>query len=149
MALYPKKYLKKRFNVSKWIGSDSLKENAKMLKELLAPKKTAEQVVQKMQAKQMSFEELIQVNQWSKSDIQRNSKHQKQMVFGFLAFACVLLAIAIYLFIIANTFGGVFALVFMLLSLAYSYQSCVSFEQLKQQTIRINVKASFLSLFKK
>jgi hypothetical protein len=149
MALNPKNFLKKRFDVSKWIGSDTLKENALMIKALASSNLSAKQVAEKKQAAHMSFEELIQLHRWSASDIKKNKAHQKHMIFGFIGFSGILLAIAIYLFIISNIFGGVFTLVFMLLSLAYAYQSWVSFEQLKQHKIRINVKASFLSLFKK
>ena len=149
MASNPKGYFKKRFNISKWIGADHLIENASLLKNIVSPTKTPEEISEKNKTKNMSFEEIIQLNQWSGSDIENNKKHQKRMSFGFIAFSCVLLAIAIYLFITNNFFGGLFSLAFMLLSLAYAYQSWVSFEQLKQHKIRINVKASFLSLFKK
>lgn len=149
MGLIPKNYIKKRFNVSKWVGASQIKDNATMLKELVKPEKTAEEVIRKQQAKHMSFEELIQVNQWSPSDIEKNKTYQKKMSYGFLIFAGILLLLAIYLFFTGNIFGGIFSLVFMLLGLAYAYQSWVSFEQLKQHKIRINVRASLLSLFKK
>jgi|GEM_PF-5198689 len=149
MASKSKNYFKNRFNVSKWIGADSIKENAHMLKTLVKNDESPEQLAEKKQSKNMSFEEIIQVNHWSNSDIEKNKKYQKKMCYGFLAFAAVLAILAIYLFVISNIFGGIFSLVFMLLCLAYTYQSWISYEQLKQRKIRINIKKSFLALFKR
>jgi hypothetical protein len=149
MARSPKNYFKKRFNVTKWVGADSLKQNASMLKDIVSSDKSPEGIEKKKQIKKMSFEELIQANQWTNSDIEQNKKYQVKMSYGFLAFAGLLLIFACYLFIASNTFGGIFTLVFMLLSLAYAYQAWVSYEQLKQHKIRINIKKSFLSLFRK
>lgn len=149
MALNPKNYFKKRFNVAKWIGADELKKNASMLKDLVKPQKSTEEIIEKQQAKTMSFEELIQVNQWTNSDIEKNKLYQTRMCYGFLTFSGIVLLIAIYMFFTSNIFGGIFSLIFMLLGLAYAYQAWVSYEQLKQRKIRINVRASFLALFKK
>jgi hypothetical protein len=149
MALNPKNYIKKRFNFAKWVGADELKQNASMLKDLVKPQKSTEEIIENKQAKTMSFEELIQVNQWTNSDIEKNKIYQVRMCYGFLTFSAIILLIAIYLFIISNIFGGIFSLIFMLLGLAYAYQSWVSYEQLKQRKIRIRVRASFVALFKK
>lgn len=145
----PKNYIKKRFNIAKMIGFDQVKHNASLIKDLAQPDKSLEDKIRKKQARKMSFEELIQTNQWTQADIAKNIKHQIRMCLGFLAFAGVLLLLAIYLFSASNHFGGFFTIVFMLLGLAYAYQAWVSSEQLKQRKIRIAVKSSFFSLFKK
>ena len=142
-------YIKKRFNVSKWVGYDQVKHNATLIKQIAKPNKNTEEKIRDLQAKRMSFEELIQANQWSPNDIKKNIKHQKRMSLCFLGFAALLLLLAIYLFAENNIFGGIFTLVFILLGVAYAYQAWVSYEQLTQQKIRIAVKASFIALFKK
>ena len=146
MAWGPKNYFKKRFNVSQWIGSDEIKRNASMITKLLKSDKQ-ERAKNNSKIKNMSFEEIIQTNQWSQTDIEKNKIYQVRMCYGFLAFAGVILLIAMYFFLTSNIFGGLFSLLFMLLGLAYAYQAWVSYEQLKQCKIRINIKASLLSLF--
>jgi VIT1/CCC1 family predicted Fe2+/Mn2+ transporter len=145
----PKNYIKKRFNVAKWAGVDQVKHNASLIKKLATNEADVETKVSKKQTRKMSFEELMQANQWTEADIKKNIRYQIRMSYGFLAFSGVLLLIAFYLFSVGNWFGGLFSLVFMCLGLAYAYQAWVSSEQLKQRKIRIAVKASFFALFKK
>ena len=117
-----------------------------LIDHVTACEKTSEETIQADQARKMSFEELIQANQWTESDIEKNLKHQLSMCYGFLAFAGVLFILAIVLFILGNLFGGAFTILFMCLGVAYAYQSWVSSEQLKQRKIRINVRESLRAL---
>ena len=52
-----------------------------MLKDLVKPQKSTEQIIEKKQAKTMSFEELIQANQWSNSDIEKNKNGRSKLIF--------------------------------------------------------------------
>ncbi|MDF1654734.1 MAG: hypothetical protein P1U34_06430 [Coxiellaceae bacterium] len=144
-----KKAVSSRFNVKRWIGYDQLKDSAKFIGETysdLSPKKEKER--RKRQNKNLSFEEMMQMNRMTDEDIEKGQATQRNACILFAAFAVLPVGYAIYLFMVGLILGGIVSFLGGMLCLAYAFRYRVGVYQYKHRVVNVDPKVVLKELFR-
>jgi hypothetical protein len=143
-----KRVVSSRFNIKKWMGFDQIKDSAQFIGDAykdLSPKK--EQERQKAKNKNLSFEEIMQMQRLTDADIEKNYKTQKHSFFAFAGFALLPLVYAFYLFYVGLILGGIVSLLGAGLCLAYAFRARVVMYQYRHRVVKVDPKAVLKELF--
>lgn len=142
------KFVGSRFNIKKWVGFDQIKDSAQFIGNTykdLSPKKERERI--KAQRKNLSFEEIMQMQRLTDADIEKNMKTQKTACLTFAVFALLPIAYAIYLWVAGMFLGGLVSLLGGALCLAYAFRSRVLMYQYQHRVVSVDLKQVLKQLF--
>jgi hypothetical protein len=145
-----KKVVGKRFNLKTWVGYDNLKNQAGVIKDMyedVSPIKERQRIKAKKQ--NLSFEEMMQLNQMTDADIQDRIRSEKKMFIGYVLFAVLPLAYAGYIFSLGMVLGGIVSFLASMLVVAYAFRSQVYIYQLSHRQLSVNFMDVLKDLFKK
>ncbi len=130
-----------RFNVKKWIGYSHLKNSALFITDTcgdLVKKNKSEK--QFFVHEKMSFEEMMQLYQFSDKDIKKSIRTFRLTAVAFTVFSLAPMAYGVFLFYDKLFLGGVVSLLAGFLCLAYAYRSRVGLYQYENRTLTVDPK---------
>ena len=143
-----KKGISTRFNVKQWIGYNHLKDSAKFIGDTysdLSPKKEKER--RKRINKNLSFEEMMQMNRMTDDDIKKGMKSQRSACVLFALFSVLPVGYAVYLFTVGIILGGIVSFLGGMLCLAYAFRYRVGVYQYKHRVVSVDPKVVLRELF--
>ena len=143
-----KKAVGSRFNVKQWIGYNHLKDSAKFIGDTysdLSPKKEKER--RKRQNKNLSFEEMMQMNRMTDEDVEKGLISQRNACVLFAVCSVLPVGYAIYLFMVGLILGGMVSFLGGVLFLAYAFRYRVGMYQYKHRVVTVDPKVVLKELF--
>lgn len=136
-----KKAIGSRFNVKKWMGYDQIKDSAKFIGEAYKDISPTNDRNRRQKAnKNLSFEEMMQINRLTEDDVRKAIKQQRTGSVVFVLVSILPFAYAVYLFSIGIILGGFVSFLGGVLCLAYAYRFQAGAYQYRHRVMKVDPK---------
>jgi len=141
-----RKFFKKQFNTSDWLGTEQLKSSMSTVKGIYKDtfKGGKEEVF-----KGETFKEYVSHYQITPEEIENRKNMSHRFVYVYGGCGLGLLLYMFYQFFAAHILGGFMCLVLALLFFAYGLKEQFRYIQFKQKKLKVNFKECFKEFIKR